>query len=39
LSAKKKYRKKGKVFDLQQRQKYYGGAVLWSPGKIREARA
>jgi hypothetical protein len=24
---------------LQQRQEYYGGAVFWSPSKIREARA
>ncbi|KAK1918658.1 hypothetical protein P3342_001707 [Pyrenophora teres f. teres] len=25
--------------DLQQRQEYHGGAVFWSPRKIREARA
>jgi hypothetical protein len=39
LSTKKKHKKKGKVLDLQQRQEYHGGAVFWSPGKIREARA
>jgi hypothetical protein len=39
LSAKKRHKKKGKVLDLQQRQEYHGGAVFWSPGKVREARA
>jgi hypothetical protein len=39
LQHKKKHKKKGKALDLQQRQKYHGGAVLWSPRKVREARA
>lgn len=38
LLVKKKHRKKGKRLDLQQRQEYHGGAVLWSPRKVREAR-
>lgn len=29
---------KGLALDLQQRQEYHGGAVFWSPRKIREAR-
>jgi hypothetical protein len=37
LSAKKKQKKKGKVADLHQSQEYHGGAVFWSPRKIREA--
>jgi hypothetical protein len=39
LTAKKKHNKKGKVLDLQQRQKYHGGAVFWSPRKITKAKA
>jgi hypothetical protein len=39
LQHKKKHRKKGKALDLQQRQEYHGGAVHWSPRKLREARA
>jgi len=39
LSIKKKHKKKGKPLDLQQRQEYHGGAVFWSPRKVREARA
>lgn len=27
------------TLDLQQRQEYHGGAVFWSPRKLREARA
>ncbi|KAF1973230.1 hypothetical protein BU23DRAFT_641105, partial [Bimuria novae-zelandiae CBS 107.79] len=38
LLVKKKHKKKGKRLDLQQRQEYHGGAVLWSPRKVREAR-
>jgi uncharacterized protein (DUF2461 family) len=38
LSTKKKHKKQGKTLDLQQRQEYYGGAVFWSPRKMREAR-
>jgi hypothetical protein len=38
LSIKEKRKKKGRALDLQQRQEYYGGAVFWSPRKIREAR-
>ncbi|KAF1935980.1 hypothetical protein EJ02DRAFT_360224, partial [Clathrospora elynae] len=36
---KKKHKKKGKALDLQQRQEYHGGAVFWSPRKMREAYA
>ncbi|KAI1559105.1 hypothetical protein PtrEW7m1_012005, partial [Pyrenophora tritici-repentis] len=39
LQHKKKHKKKGKALDLQQRQEYHGGAVFWSPRKLREARA
>ena len=38
LDTKKKHKKKGKALDLQQRQEYHGGAVFWSPRKVREAR-
>jgi hypothetical protein len=38
LSIKKKRKKKGRALDLQQRKEYHGGAVFWSPRKIREAR-
>ncbi|KAF2727386.1 hypothetical protein EJ04DRAFT_451419 [Polyplosphaeria fusca] len=38
LSAKKKREKKGKALDLQQRKEYHGGAIFWSPRKVREAR-
>jgi len=38
LSIKRKRNKKGKPLDLQQRQEYHGGAVFWSPRKVREAR-
>ncbi|EFQ88795.1 hypothetical protein CFE70_002961 [Pyrenophora teres f. teres 0-1] len=39
LQHKKKHKKKGKALDLQQRQEYQGGAVCWSPRKLRKARA
>jgi hypothetical protein len=39
LSTKKKHTKKGKVLDLQQYKEYHGGAVFWSPRKMREAQA
>ncbi|KAF1363388.1 hypothetical protein EJ07DRAFT_76600, partial [Lizonia empirigonia] len=39
LTIKKKHNKKGKVLDLQQREEYHGGAVFWSPRKMREAQA
>jgi hypothetical protein len=39
LQYKKKHKKKSKDLDLQQRQEYHGGAILWSPRKVREARA
>ena len=32
-----RHRKQSKPLDLQQRQNYRGGAVFWSPRKIREA--
>jgi hypothetical protein len=38
LSVKEKRKKKGKALDLQQRKEYHGGAILWSPRKVREAR-
>lgn len=38
LMTKKKHTKKATALPLQQRQEYRGGAVLWSPRKIREAR-
>jgi hypothetical protein len=39
LHHKQKHKKKSKALDLQQRQEYHGGAVFWSPRKVREARA
>jgi hypothetical protein len=39
LAARKKHQKRGKPLDLQQRKEYHGGAVVWSPRKVREARA
>jgi hypothetical protein len=39
LQRKEKHKKKGKPLNLQQRQEYHGGAVFWSPRKIREAQA
>ncbi|KAK7189624.1 transposase [Paraphaeosphaeria sporulosa] len=38
LLSKKKHEKKSKPLDLQQRQEYRGGAVFWSPSKVREAQ-
>ena len=37
LKRKKKHSKKSHPLPLQQQQEYYGGAVLWSPSKRREA--
>ena len=39
LAFKKKHKKHDKPLDLQQREEYHGGAVFWSPRKVREARA
>ena len=39
LTTKKNHNKKGRVLDLQQREEYHGGAVIWSPRKLREAEA
>lgn len=39
LAIKKKQKNHRKPLDLQQRQEYHGGAVIWSPRKIRDARA
>ena len=39
LALKKKHKKKSKPLDLQQRKEYHGGAVFWSPSKLREAQA
>jgi len=37
LVVKKKHKKHGRALDLQQREEYHGGAVLWSPRKVHEA--
>lgn len=39
LSARKKRKKHSHTLDLQQRHEYHGGAVFWSPRKLREAQA
>jgi membrane protein involved in colicin uptake len=39
LGLKKKHKKKSKPLDLHQRKEYHGGAVFWSPSKLREAQA
>jgi hypothetical protein len=39
IATKRKHAIKSKVLDLRQRQEYHAGVVLWSPRKIREARA
>ncbi|KAH6511581.1 hypothetical protein HBI81_243380 [Parastagonospora nodorum] len=39
LNTKKKRKGKHHVLSLQQRQEYHGGAIFWSPRKVREARA
>ncbi|KAF2832523.1 hypothetical protein CC86DRAFT_275840, partial [Ophiobolus disseminans] len=39
LEARKKRKYRKKPLDLQQRKEYHGGAVFWSPRKLREARA
>jgi hypothetical protein len=31
--------KKGKILDLQQRQEFHAGTVLWTPRKLREGKA
>ena len=36
-TKKKRNNKKSKTFDLQQEGEYHGGAVVWSPRKLREA--
>ena len=38
LNAKKKHKTKHTTVDLQSRDEDYGGAVFWSPRKLREAR-
>jgi hypothetical protein len=38
LLIKKKHKSKGKVLNLQQRQEYHGGGVLYSPRKVREGK-
>jgi hypothetical protein len=37
--GQKKHKTKSKTMDLQQRKEYHGGAIFWSPRKLREARA
>lgn len=39
LQHKQKQKKKSKALNLQQRQEYPGGAVLWPPRKLSSARA
>jgi hypothetical protein len=39
LQHKQKHKIKSKALNLQQRQEYHGGAVHWSPRKLREAWA
>jgi hypothetical protein len=39
LLIKKKHKSNGKVLDLQRRQEYHGGGVLYSPRKVREGKA
>jgi hypothetical protein len=39
LSSKKKHKKKGYKLNLQQRDKYHSGAIVWSPRKVRESKA
>jgi hypothetical protein len=38
LKVRKKQKKKSTILDLQQRKEYHGGAVFYSPRKIREAQ-
>jgi hypothetical protein len=38
ITTKQRHATKSKTLDLQQRKEYHGGAVLWSPRKLREAR-
>jgi hypothetical protein len=38
LKVRKKQKKKSTILDLQQREEYHGGAVFYSPRKIREAQ-
>jgi hypothetical protein len=38
LAHTRKQKKKSKPLDLQQREEYHGGAIFWSPRKVREAR-
>jgi hypothetical protein len=38
IYSRRKYKHKGKVLDLQQREEYYSKAVFWSPRKVKEAR-
>jgi hypothetical protein len=38
LNAREKRTNNSKTMDLQQREEYHGGAVFWSPSKLREAR-
>jgi hypothetical protein len=39
LDYKKKQKVKSHTLDLQQRKEFRSGAVFWSPGHLREARA
>jgi hypothetical protein len=38
LINEKKRRKRGKALPLQAAEEYHGGAVFWSPGKVKDAR-
>jgi hypothetical protein len=39
LQGKRTHKSKGKTLDLQQRKEFHGGAMFWSPRKVREANA
>jgi hypothetical protein len=39
LTVKKKHGKKNRPLNLQQRKEYHGGAVFWSPRRVKEAEA
>jgi hypothetical protein len=38
IHSRKKYKKKGSILDLQQREEFHSRAVFWSPRKVKEAR-
>jgi hypothetical protein len=38
LTTERKYMKKTKPLELHQRKEFHGGAMFWSPRRVREAR-